>query len=102
MHTRYEIVIDPFDRYMIWDRWRQTPAEWAGEPLVGPERHHRACSSEYAQLSRACTGSSLGISKGASFPSKEKKTGQDDRSKRRLRKEPAIGAPARQPNRAGE
>lgn len=35
MHTRYEIVVDPFDRYMIWDRWRQTPAEWAGEPLVG-------------------------------------------------------------------
>lgn len=35
MNSRYEIIVDPFDRYVIWDRWRHTPAEWAGEPLIG-------------------------------------------------------------------
>ncbi|MGE4340945.1 MAG: hypothetical protein AB7E55_34110 [Pigmentiphaga sp.] len=44
MNARYEIVLDPFNRYMVWDRLRHTPAEWAGEPLIGLNSIH-ACAA---------------------------------------------------------
>ncbi len=42
--TRYEIILDPANRYMVWDRVRHTPAEWAGELLIGLNSIH-ACAA---------------------------------------------------------
>lgn len=44
MSARYEIILDPSNRYMVWDRLRHTPVEWAGELLIGLNSIH-ACAA---------------------------------------------------------
>ena len=35
---RFELVLEPTDRWMVWDRLRDVPAEFAGKPLIGLNR----------------------------------------------------------------
>lgn len=36
--TRYEVMLDPLDRFMVWDTVDGVPAAWAGEVLAGLNR----------------------------------------------------------------
>ena len=35
---RYRLILDPTDRWMVWDELRGMPAELCGEPLIGLNR----------------------------------------------------------------